>query len=187
MITKQQIIEKTIQSEGGYVNDKSDKGGETIYGIARNFHPTWNGWKIVDSHKPLKRGEKLPCVMDKVVEFYDKNFYTPSKCNEIESNIIKMHLYDMSVNSGISRAVKILQKAVNKAHNTSIAVDGQIGRTTLSYANRKDNMGKLEKAMLEERIAYYQSIGTGSNAKFLKGWLNRTKEVDSWIRSQKDN
>lgn len=185
MLTKEQIIEKTIQSEGGYVNDKSDKGGETIYGIARNFHPTWNGWKIVDVHKPLKRGQKLPCVMDKVIEFYDKNFYTASKCNEIESNIIKMHLYDMSVNAGISRASKILQKAINKAYKVTISVDGQIGKTTLGYANRKDKIKELEKAMLEERIAYYNSIATGSNAKFLKGWLNRANDIDKWIRTQK--
>ena len=35
---------KTIRFEGGYVNHKADKGGETYKGIARNFWPKWKGW-----------------------------------------------------------------------------------------------------------------------------------------------
>ena len=41
MITKETIISKTLETEGGYVNDPSDSGGETYCGIARNSNPNW--------------------------------------------------------------------------------------------------------------------------------------------------
>ena len=35
--------------EGGYVNDPVDRDGETHRGVARRFHPDWEGWQIVGS------------------------------------------------------------------------------------------------------------------------------------------
>ena len=51
MIIKEAIISNTLETEGYYVNDPSDSGGETYCGIARNSNPKWQGWKIVDKHK----------------------------------------------------------------------------------------------------------------------------------------
>ena len=33
------IIEKVLKHEGGYVNDPTDLGGETNYGITKRFYP----------------------------------------------------------------------------------------------------------------------------------------------------
>ena len=33
----------TMQSEGGYVNNPKDPGGETYMGISRNNYPHWQG------------------------------------------------------------------------------------------------------------------------------------------------
>ena len=37
---------KTLKWEGGYCNVAGDKGGETIFGIARNMHPDLKLWKV---------------------------------------------------------------------------------------------------------------------------------------------
>ena len=37
--TFEEIIDKVIEHEGGYVNDPDDPGGETKYGIAKNSNP----------------------------------------------------------------------------------------------------------------------------------------------------
>ena len=37
-----EIIEKVLEHEGGYVNDKDDLGGETKYGITKRFYPQRN-------------------------------------------------------------------------------------------------------------------------------------------------
>ena len=68
MIKKEAIISKTLETEGGYVNDPSDSGGETYCGIARNSNPKWEGWKIVDAHKPLKWNQK---IQDSILERFD--------------------------------------------------------------------------------------------------------------------
>jgi hypothetical protein len=41
----------TMGNEGPYDNDPTDVGGETYWGIARKYHPDWDGWKIIDSYK----------------------------------------------------------------------------------------------------------------------------------------
>ena len=37
--TFDEIIEKVLEHEGGYVNDPDDLGGETKYGITKRFYP----------------------------------------------------------------------------------------------------------------------------------------------------
>ena len=39
MKTFEEIIEKVLAHEGGYVNDPKDLGGETKYGITKRFYP----------------------------------------------------------------------------------------------------------------------------------------------------
>ena len=35
----EEIINKVLEHEGGYVNDPTDLGGETKYGITKRFYP----------------------------------------------------------------------------------------------------------------------------------------------------
>ena len=39
MKTFNEIIKTVIEHEGGYVNDPTDLGGETKYGITKRFYP----------------------------------------------------------------------------------------------------------------------------------------------------
>ena len=43
------IVVKKIEKL--YSNNPQDAGGETVWGIARNKHPEWGGWPIVDQLK----------------------------------------------------------------------------------------------------------------------------------------
>ncbi|MCS2358902.1 glycosyl hydrolase 108 family protein [Bacteroides fragilis] len=97
MITKEAIISKTLETEGYYVNDPKDSGGETYCGIARNSNPNWKGWKIVDAHKPLKWNQKIQdSELERlVIEIYDSKYYQPIKADRIDSDMIRTHLYDM--------------------------------------------------------------------------------------------
>ena len=42
-----------MEHEGGYVDDRDDRGGETYRGISRNNFPDWKGWKKIDGFKPV--------------------------------------------------------------------------------------------------------------------------------------
>lgn len=185
MIKKEAIISKTLEIEGFYVNDPKDAGGETYCGIARNANPKWEGWKIVDAHKPLKWNQKIQdAELDRlVIEVYDTKYYQPIKADKIDSDMIRVHLYDMAVNAGTGAAVKLLHKSINKVYGIAIAVDGGIGSITLTYTNNKAKLNELVNEFINQRKMYYQDIvkSRPSNQKFLQGWLNRVEITTNFV------
>lgn len=185
MIKKEAIISKTLETEGGYVNDKLDSGGETYCGIARNSNPNWQGWKIVDKYKPLKWNQKIQdsTLEQLLIDIYDFKYYQPIKADKIDSDMIRTHLYDMGVNAGTGAAVKLLQKSINKVYGVTIAVDGGIGNITLTYTNNKAKMNELVNEFINQRRIYYQELADRkpTNKKFLQGWLNRVEITTKFV------
>lgn len=185
MINKKLIISKTLETEGFYVNDPKDVGGETYCGIARNSNPKWEGWKIIDKHKPLKWNQKIEdSELERlVIDVYDTKYYQPIKADKIDSDMIRTHLYDMGVNAGVGAAVKLLQKAINKVYGVTIATDGAIGNITLTYTNNKSKLSELVNEFINQRKGYYQDIvkRKPSQSKFLQGWLNRVEITTTFV------
>ena len=173
------LIDLVLQQEGGYADKKID-GHETYRGITRDNFPSWKGWDIIDSYKPLKHNQiiKNTRLENEVRQFYFKHFYQPLKINELKNLLTSGQLFAMGVNSGLKNAVKLLQKAINKVYNVKIAVDGIIGKNTLSYANGSKAI-QIGKEMINQCNAYYEAIvrKKPSNKKFLKGWKNRVEGV----------
>ena len=60
LTTFDEIIEITLEHEGGYVHDPKDLGGETNFGIAKRFYPD------VDIKKSYKEEAK---------EIYKKDYW----------------------------------------------------------------------------------------------------------------
>ena len=91
------IIEVVLEHEGGYVNDPKDPGGETNFGIAKRSHPD------VDIKNLTKDGAK---------KIYKEVYWDGNKVESLSEDL--RHIYfDMCVNQGRGRAVKILQQAAN--------------------------------------------------------------------------
>ncbi len=107
-------FDRTSKFEGGYVNDKADRGGETYVGIARNFHPNWRGWVIIDQqkHKPnfpanLKTcGELEPLISS----FYKSTFWDAVWGDKIVKQSVANDLYDTAVNMGVAMSIRLSQK-----------------------------------------------------------------------------
>ena len=73
-------------SEGGYVCDPDDSGGETFRGISRRVWPDWAGWKLIDqakqegcrSAKAINERFAQDAKMEKLVkQFFRGGFYDP--------------------------------------------------------------------------------------------------------------
>ena len=96
-------FEKMIQNEGGYVlhNVEGDRGGMTYAGIARNMHPKWEGWALID------RGEKDGELTALVRKFYRVNFWNVIKGDEIQSQDIAECIFDFGVNTGTGVAKSV--------------------------------------------------------------------------------
>ncbi len=153
------IIEVVLHHEGGYVNDPKDPGGETNFGIAKRSHPD------VDIKNLTKDGAK---------EIYKEVYWDGNKVDELPEEL--KHIYfDMCVNQGKGRAVKILQQAAN-AKGANLKVDGGLGPMTL----RAILKSKVELQRVRAyRVKYYADLVTRKPdlEKFYFGWFRRALEV----------
>lgn len=132
----------TMKHEGGYAFDKHDKGGETYCGIARRWHPSWAGWKLVDAHKrDLSSLADVPGLAEMVKGFYRGEFWDKVKGDEVDgvSHGIANEMFDTAVNVDPKDATRFLQRSLNmlnevngKAIYNTLTVDGDLGAVTLA-------------------------------------------------------
>jgi len=151
------IIEVVLHHEGGYVNDPDDPGGETNFGIAKRSHPD------VDIANLTKEGAK---------EIYYQDYWVKNRVTQMPEDL--KHIYfDMCVNQGRGRAVKILQRSAN-AKGADLVVDGGLGPKTISALN-----GVELDRVRAYRIKYYADLVTRKPdlEKFYFGWFRRALEV----------
>lgn len=187
---------RTLGHEGGYVNDPNDRGGETYKGIARNYHPDWDGWDVIDK---LKDEPDFPnCLANHdslqrmVRRFYKVNFWDIAELDEMARQDLANELFDTAVNQGMATAIEYLQASLNMLNRNEqdyqdIAVDGKWGNETrkayqqfigtASWRSRNaekcvKTLIKLMNALQAER---YMNIirNDASQAKYLFGWFNR--------------
>ena len=152
-----EIIEVVLHHEGGYVNDPDDPGGETNFGIAKRSHPD------VDIANLTKDGAK---------EIYKEHYWDRNKVESLSEDL--RHIYfDMCVNQGRGRAVKILQQSAN-AKGAELKVDGGMGPKTIAAMD-----GVELDRVRAYRVKYYADLVTRKPdlEKFYFGWFRRALEV----------
>jgi len=118
-------IKHVLLSEGGYVNDPTDAGGETYKGISRKNWPGWVGWLIIDSEKKKNNFHKVlnsnELLTESVIKFYKMYFWDKVGGDMIASQTIANLLVDSAVNEGVRPAVKRAQKIVLMAETGVIS------------------------------------------------------------------
>lgn len=180
-----EIAEKiTGINEGGYANNKADRGEETFAGIARKFWENWEGWKYIDQYKAdylkaktkltlaqwINASAKVPTepVRGLIVKFYKDNFWDANNLEKINDQKLANSIYDFGVNSGKGRAVQFLEQIFG------VKKDGIMDPVIIEKANQsnpKELLTKYNKA----REAAYRSWAVGDQAQFLRSWLSRLK------------
>lgn len=155
--------EQMMRNEGGYVlhNVPGDRGGMTYGGIARNRWPAWAGWRMIDA------GQVPP--VDLVQGFYQSNFWSPLRLDEVKDQSVARSLFDFAVNAGVGTAARLAQIAAGTTP------DGSIGQKTVDSLNATDPELFLARFALAKLARYEQIISRDrSQSKFLLGWLRRT-------------
>ena len=147
--------------EGGYVNHRDDRGGETKYGITQAVYHRWNA-----AHKqPLKSVAELQ--PDEAKTIYKALYWTTSRCEQLPDAVREIH-FDSAVNHGVRRAAQLLQSAVK------VEQDGIIGPMTLKAVH--DMGGELVKARyIAARYRFFGSIVQRDRSQlvFMAGWMAR--------------
>ena len=157
LTTFNEIIEVVLKHEGGYVDDPTDRGGETNFGIAKRFYPS------VDIKNLTKEQAK---------KIYHQDYWRPSKCDEVPSRLRYIY-FDMCVNFGKSGAVRVLQRAAN-AKGAGLIVDGGIGPKTIGAL---DNI-EIDRVRAYRVLKFAKIvINKPEQEKFWFGWYKRAQEV----------
>jgi len=179
---------RLLGHEGGYTNHPADRGGETYKGVARNFHPHWHGWDLIDSYK--NDGSDFPAcladdeILDEFIQDFYKDFYWDElKLDNFPSGFgdLQYELFDTAVNMGWRRSAKLLQRSLNILNRdgrltSDIKVDGLVGNKTLAVVDKyKKESYYLFKLFVLLKAKIYIDIleHNPSQEAFARGWINR--------------
>lgn len=148
--------------EGGWSDNKKDRGGKTMYGITQATLSAWLG-------RPATVTEIRSLTKDEALAIYRKNYWDRVSGDTLPAGIDLM-VYDWGVNSGPKRAVVALQSILG------VEPDGWIGEKTMKAMAGLNARGIINK-LYERRMAFLRGIGAEQWDEFGKGWTNRVNDV----------
>ncbi len=159
-----------VRREGDFVNDSSDSGGATRWGITQ-IVARKNGYLQDMKHFPLVAA----------ITIYEKRYWDKLKLDEVYkySPEIAEELFDTGVNMGTRRAGEFLQRSLNLLTSSKLKVDGQIGKKTIKalrkYEKKRGNNGKevLFKMLNALQGSFYMTLAERrvKDKKFIYGWF----------------
>lgn len=175
-----QIVEKLIKVEGGYVNNPLDSGGETNWGITVAVARA-NGYQ----------GQMSLMTRNTALQIYKQEYIIQPRFFDIYqiSEKIGYELIDSGVNAGVTLASKWLQRTLNAANRRQklyedLTVDGNIGPKTIACLqkllhHRTDGVPFVLCCLNVLQGAHYFEITEKGekNEEFFYGWImNRVIE-----------
>lgn len=149
--------DEIFPSEGGYVNDKHDPGGETNLGISKRSYPN-------EDIAGMTRA--------RAKAIYRRDFWNKVQGDRLPPGVDLVAM-DAAVNSGVKRSVKWLQASTGL---TGIAVDGIMGPATLGYISAHLPATVIKKACAA-RLGFMRGLTTWS--RYGKGWSKRVARVEA--------
>ncbi len=89
-----EAITKILEREGVYSNTIGDEGGETVYGIARNYNPNWEGWIDIDKIKSTIGTDGLSShilndidILSMAKSYYKSEYWDCNRCDELPQDL----------------------------------------------------------------------------------------------------
>ena len=149
------VIDRTLQEEGGYSNDPKDPGGETNWGISKRAYP-------LEDIKNLTRPE--------AVRLYYNDFWQAPGIAQLPIELA-FQVFDCGVNVGTTMAVRMLQSVVG------VPADGQVGPQTRAAVSALP-LAVVILGFLSLRQGFY--LNSHNWETFGKGWTARVAQCAKW-------
>lgn len=176
--------------EATFVNDPDDRGGATLCGITL---PTYRLYL----RQYYGREDAGQATADELrhLDYFDwqnivrRQYWAPLHCDEMQWPGVALCLADFGFNSGVTRAVRALQSALNEVavsagqRNYTLAVDGIYGPATAQCVKRllTTRIRALEVCRLvtKARLALIEGgVASGRiHAKFRTGLIRRAEHI----------
>jgi len=147
-----QAFDALLGHEGGYSRHPDDPGGETMWGVTRRV-AVQEGY-VGDMHVMPREFAK---------QVYRRRYWDVMKADSLPE-ALRFAVFDAAVNSGLTQAVKWLQRAVD------VADDGVLGPMTLQAAQRA-NGSRTAVLINALRLDFMTSLPTWGA--FGRGWARR--------------
>jgi lysozyme family protein len=171
------MLAAILATEGGYVDNKDDRGGVTNFGITEAVARA-NGFT----------GSMREMTKDQALAIYQQQYFFKPKFDLVMklSAPIAAEVFDCGVNMGPSVPSKWLQRILNALNRKGqdypdMVVDGNIGPSTLAalktFLDKRGEEGeeRLLKALNACQGYRYLELceGREANETFFFGWLER--------------
>lgn len=171
------IIDKNLEHEGGYVNNKNDRGGKTKYGITEPF---------MEEYKYALPGGKAIPIKDLTVEdakLLYKAMWDRYNLGYIRDKNLAYVMYDYMINSYAGTAAKRVQEILN-TRGAALKVDGQLGEKSLNAIHNSDPKWLID-VILKNRQYYHQQdvYKNPKQVKYYAGWMDRLNKIAEAVGS----
>lgn len=171
----EEAVLKTLQLEGGYVNDPADPGGATKYGITE-----------ATARAHGYTGDMRLLTVETAKAIYKKSYWDVARLDDVESQLIAENVFDCNVNCGARVGGRLLQETLNllnidpndRQMYEETYVDGRVGPSTLTTLKqalqcRRDMESLIIVLFNCLRAVRYVDIvrARPKSKKFMIGWL----------------
>lgn len=168
------VLPLVLAHEGGFVNHPKDPGGATMKGVTQAVYDAYRTTKKL----PLRSVKSITKV--ELNDIYRERYWNLAGCDHLPAGV-DYATFDFSVNSGVGKAVKDLQRTVNAfAPNriptlTPLKVDGIAGEDTFEAVRMCAELDEeaFINSYVDRRMSFLKSLKTWKT--FGKGWTRRVE------------
>ncbi len=164
MANYKELVPFILKWEGGYVNNKNDRGGATNKGVTlATFRHYYGASETIEDLKKITDEQWL--------HIFKMGYWDRWHADEIENQSVANLLVDWLWGSG-SYGIRLPQKVLK------VTIDGVVGNKTIAAVNAADPRALFAK-LKQERLDFYDRICTSNpkNRIFLQGWRNRVNAL----------
>jgi lysozyme family protein len=147
---------KLLGHEGGYSDHSSDPGGRTMWGVTERV-------ARADGY----HGHMRDFPLDHAKRIYRRQYWDAVRADDLPP-LIRYHVFDAAVNSGVRQAVRWLQRAVGARD------DGVIGPQTIMMS-RAANPDFAVRRMLGMRLEFMTGLSNWPASS--RGWARRIADL----------
>ena len=147
-----EVFARVIGHEGGHVDDKSDPGGETKFGISKRAYPD-------EDIKAL--------TIERAKALYRRDYWDKIRGDELAPAIDEF-TFDFAVNSGVRTASESLQGAVGALR------DGRIGPKTIAALKQRKQRDVIRLMFVDRAMVFALNQ---NDRLYGRGWFARLFDV----------
>lgn len=165
-------INLILGAEGGNVNDPTDHGGKTNYGISDLRDGKEDGLIDIDLDG-IGDVDPESLTRDQAICLFYNDYWLANKCDQLPDSVALI-IFDIAVNQSAVFARKSLQRIIGAT------ADGIIGTNTLIKLQQASNSFILHELTKRRCLRYAKKVKDSSQHKqvrFLRGWLDRAFTV----------